>query len=298
MLLVSQAANGSLSARRLPSKPLASRRGANPYPLFAGPRVARRRLALSGAADARDAPRRASASPPAHAAAGEGPSGSPAAEDPVLLGVSDDRVPLEGVIQVEKPGQADAQSKLVSYAKIGLLAGGDLLCLLVFSAIGRLSHGLPVLDAETFKTADPFIAGQRNVSPLLLFSFDDVLLLDEGVANGIGSSAGWLLSAYFLGGFGDDAKGSNGVGNAVTVAAKSWAVGIPLGIAIRSVSSGHIPQAPFILVAMGSTGVLLTAWRALISQVLAAGQSKKNDVYKKGNPFELFELLTSLVRRW
>ncbi|KAI4998175.1 hypothetical protein ZWY2020_053517 [Hordeum vulgare] len=265
MLLVSQAANGSLSARRLPSKPLASRRGASPYPLFAGPRVARRRLALSGAADA---PRRASASPPTRAAAGEGPSGSPApAEDPVLLGVSDDRVPLEGVIQVERPGQADAQSKLVSYAKIGLLAGGDLLCLLVFSAIGRLSHGLPVLDAETFKTADPFIAG-------------------------------WLLSAYLLGGFGDDANGRNGVGKAVTVAAKSWAVGIPLGIAIRSVSSGHIPQVPFILVAMGSTGVLLTAWRALASQVLSAGQSKKDDVYKKGNPFELFELLTSLVRRW
>ncbi|XP_047085886.1 uncharacterized protein LOC124697322 [Lolium rigidum] len=256
MLLVSQAANGSLSARRLPSKPPASHRGANPYPLFANPRIARRRLALSGA----DAPRRASAQP--RAAAGEGPSGSAAAEDPVLVGVNDDRVPLEGVIQVEKPGGADAQAKLVSYAKVGLLAGGDLLCLLVFSAIGRLSHGLPALDAETFKTADPFIAG-------------------------------WLLSAYFLGGFGDEAKGSNGVGNAVTVAAKSWAVGIPLGIAIRSLASGHIPQTPFILVAMGSTGVLLTAWRALASQVLSTGQQKKDDVYKKGNPFELFEVRIS-----
>jgi hypothetical protein len=111
MLLVSQAANGSLSARRLPSKPPASHRNANPYPLFANPRLARRRLALSGA----DAPRpRASAQP--RAAAGEGPSGSAAAEDPVLVGVSDDRVPLEGVIQVERPGKADAQSKLVSYA--------------------------------------------------------------------------------------------------------------------------------------------------------------------------------------
>lgn len=176
-------------------------------------------------------------------------------------------MPLEGVIQVERPGDGAAQSKLVSYAKVGLLAGGDLLCLLVFSAIGRLSHGLPVLDAETFKTADPFIAG-------------------------------WLLSSYLLGGFGDDAKGSNGVGNAVTVVAKSWVVGIPLGIAIRSVASGHLPQTPFILVAMGSTGVLLTAWRALASQLLSTGQSKKDDVYKKGNPFELFELLTSLVRRW
>ena len=115
MLLVSQAANGSLSARRLPSKPPASHRSANPYPLFANnPRTARRRLALSGA-DA--APRRASAQPPPpRAAAGEGPSGSPATEDPVLVGVNDDRVPLEGVIQVDKPGAADVQSKLVSYA--------------------------------------------------------------------------------------------------------------------------------------------------------------------------------------
>ena len=72
-----------------------------------------------------------------------------------------------------------------------------------------------------------------------------------------------------------------------------------LGIAIRSLSSGHIPQTPFILVAMGSTGVLLTAWRALVSQLLSTGQSKKDDVYKKGNPFELFEVrifLTQLLQ--
>ena len=69
---------------------------------------------------------------------------------------------------------------------------------------------------------------RETCPPLLLFPSDDVRPLDEGVANGIGSSAGWLLSAYLLGGFGDDAKGSNGVGNAVTVAAKSWAVGIPV----------------------------------------------------------------------
>lgn len=267
MLLVSQAANGSLSARRLPSKPPApapSHRGPNPYPLFANPRLPRRHLALSGL----DAPRRAPVPPPPIAAAGEGPSGSPAAaEDPVLVGVADDGVPLEGVIQIEKPGDAAAESKLVSYAKVGLLASGDLLCLLVFSAIGRFSHGLPVLDAETFKTADPFIAG-------------------------------WLLSAYLLGGFGHDGKGRNGVGKAVAVAAKSWVVGIPLGLAIRAVTSGHIPPIPFILVAMGSTGVLLTAWRALVSQLLSTGQSQQDDVYRRGSPFELFELLTSLVRRW
>ncbi|XP_015690050.2 uncharacterized protein LOC102699675 [Oryza brachyantha] len=264
MLLVSQAANGSVSARRLPSKPPGSHGGCpNPYPLFAAPRLLphcrrRRRLALSGA-DARRGPL---------AAAGEGPSGSPAAaEDPVLVGVTDEGVPLEGVIQFDKPGDAAGESKLVSYAKLGLLAGGDVLCLLVFSAIGRFSHGLPALDAETFKTADPFIAG-------------------------------WLLSAYLLGGFGDDAKGRNGVGKAVIVAAKSWAVGIPLGLAIRALSSGHIPPTPFILVAMGSTGVLLTGWRALVSLLFSTGQSQQDDVYRRGSPFELFELLTSLVRRW
>lgn len=34
-----------------------------------------------------------------------------------------------------------------------------MLCLLLFSAVGRFSHGFPVLDFETLKTADPFIAG-------------------------------------------------------------------------------------------------------------------------------------------
>ncbi|XP_066386203.1 uncharacterized protein [Miscanthus floridulus] len=266
MLLVSQAANGSLSARRLPSKPPGPST-TNPYPLFANPRLVRRRLALSGAG-ADQAPRRLASTP---GAAGEGPSGSaPAAaatEDPVLVRVADDGVPLEGVIQIEKPGDAGTESKLVSYAKLGLLAGGDVFCLLLFSAIGRFSHGLPVLDAETFKTADPFIAG-------------------------------WLLSAYLLGGFGDDAKGRNGVGNAVITAAKSWALGIPLGLAIRAVTSGHLPPTPFILVTMGSTGVLLTAWRALVSQLLSNQQKQQDDVYRRGSPFELFELLTSLVRRW
>ncbi|WVZ60431.1 hypothetical protein U9M48_010453 [Paspalum notatum var. saurae] len=253
MLLVSQAANGSLSARRLPPKPPGPCTS-NPYPLFAAPRRPRRRLALNGA---EQAPRRAAPTP---AAAGEGPSGSAgaAAEDPVLVRVADDGVPLEGVIQIEKPGGAAAESKLVSYAKLGLLAGGDVFCLLLFSAIGRFSHGLPVLDADTFKTADPFIAG-------------------------------WLLSAYLLGGFGDDAKGRGGVGNAVIAAAKSWAVGIPLGLAIRAVTSGHIPPTPFILVTMGSTGVLLTAWRALVSQLLSTGQKQQDDVYRRGSPFELFE---------
>jgi hypothetical protein len=115
MLLVSQAANGSLSARRLPSKPTAST--PNPYPLFAGnPRLQRRRLALSG--PGADAPRRAAQTP---TAAGEGPSASAssATEEPVVVRrLTNEGVPLEGVIQIEKPGDGNAESKLVSYAYV------------------------------------------------------------------------------------------------------------------------------------------------------------------------------------
>ncbi|XWS14828.1 hypothetical protein CRYUN_Cryun35bG0042100 [Craigia yunnanensis] len=40
--------------------------------------------------------------------------------------------------------------------------------------------------------------------------------------------AGWFLSAYFLGGYGEDGRGANGLSNAVIAAAKSWGLGIPV----------------------------------------------------------------------
>lgn len=42
--------------------------------------------------------------------------------------------------------------------------------------------------------------------------------------------AGWVLSAYFLGGYGDDGRGVNSSTKAVLAAVKSWAVGIPVSI--------------------------------------------------------------------
>ncbi|OAY68505.1 hypothetical protein ACMD2_24934 [Ananas comosus] len=277
MLVLSQAPNGALSARRCPS-PSPSSLLPKPYsasPLFSkptpkfplrNPRIGRRgrsppppltpRLSLSSADDAAGPSTR-----PLPSAAEDGGGGG--GGETVFVG--DDEVPLEGVIQFEKP--RGVSSKLLSSAQVGLLAGGDVLCLLIFSAVGRFSHGFAVLDFETLKTADPFIAG-------------------------------WILSAYFLGAYGDDGKGTNGSMKAITAAAKSWAVGIPLGIIIRAVTSGHIPPINFILVTMASTGVLLLVWRALVSNLLSGRQSKQNDVYRQGSPFELFELLTSLVRRW
>ncbi|TQE10812.1 hypothetical protein C1H46_003715 [Malus baccata] len=178
------------------------------------------------------------------------PPPPPPSVDNQLVFVGQENVPLEGVIH-----------------HVALLAGGDVLALLTFAAIGRFSHGFPVFEFETLRTADPFIAG-------------------------------WFLSAYFLGGFGEDGRGVNGQSKALTATAKSWALGIPLGIIIRASTAGHIPPIKFVLVTMGSTGVLLIGWRALLYKFLPGDKSKKSDVYRRGSPFELFELLTSLVRRW
>jgi hypothetical protein len=43
-----------------------------------------------------------------------------------------------------------------------------------------------------------------------------------------GVFAGWLVAAYFLGGYGPDAQGMNDLSRAITVAVKSWAVGVPV----------------------------------------------------------------------
>lgn len=66
---------------------------------------------------------------------------------------------------------------------------------------------------------------------------------------------------------------------------------VQLGIGIRAATSGHIPSTAFMLVSMGSTGILLIGWRALISNFLPNKQTKKSDVYKRGSAFELFEVI-------
>lgn len=65
---------------------------------------------------------------------------------------------------------------------------------------------------------------------------------------------------------------------------------LQLGVAIRGFTIGHIPPTSFILVTMGSTAVLLIGWRALLHTFLPSGQTKRNGVYKRGNPFEFFEV--------
>ncbi|XP_018810429.2 uncharacterized protein LOC108983295 [Juglans regia] len=191
---------------------------------------------------------------------------SPFQNDQETVFVGEENVPLEGVIQFDKP-TSSSSSRLDKWGRVALLAGGDVLALLLFAAIGRFSHGFSVFDAETLRTADPFIAG-------------------------------WFLSAYFLGGYAEDGRGMNGLSKGVFAAAKSWGLGIPLGIIIRAATSGRFPPYNFIAVTMGSTAVLLIGWRAVLYKILPNDKRKTSDVYRRGNPFELFELLTSLVRRW
>lgn len=64
---------------------------------------------------------------------------------------------------------------------MAVLAGGDVAALLMFAAIGRIGHGFSVLDFETFKTADPFIAGSFCYPEIvILLSFNHILFLYIG----------------------------------------------------------------------------------------------------------------------
>ncbi|XP_024030369.1 uncharacterized protein LOC21387291 [Morus notabilis] len=270
MLVLSQAPGGALSARRCslrsspasttPNSPLFSNRKSKSLSTLNPTKRFNLTLAKSDKALDSASP---SAAKPSLSTPSSSISSSAIGNDQTIF-VGDENVPLEGVIQFDKP---DSSARFKKWGQVALFSGGDVLALLLFAAIGRFNHGFSVFDVETLRTADPFIAG-------------------------------WFLSAYFLGGYGEDGRGRNGTSKGVVVTAKSWAVGIPLGLIIRAATTGHFPPFNFILVTMGSTAVLLVGWRALLYNLLPSDKTKKSDVYRRGSPFELFELLTSLVRRW
>jgi hypothetical protein len=76
--------------------------------------------------------------------------------------------------------------------------------------------------------------------------------------------AGWFATAPFLGGFGPEARGSD-VKAAAVAAGKCWAVGMPLGLAIRTISKGYMPAVPFIGISLATTAVFLVGWRAALA---------------------------------
>ncbi len=103
-------------------------------------------------------------------------------------------------------GFIDRGEEPIEPGQVAKAVAGDVAALLVFAAIGRLSHG-ESLDGEVLATALPFLLG-------------------------------WLGTAPFLGGYGRAALGTDLKGAALA-AAKCWAAGIPLGLVLRGVSKAR-----------------------------------------------------------
>lgn len=168
-----------------------------------------------------------------------------------------------GVAAVDR-GETDQSN---SWGRIAVLLVGDATALLLFAAIGRSSHNEGLSFGDVFGTAWPFILG-------------------------------WYISAGVLGGYRKIAQGGD-VGPAAMLAAKCWALGIPLGLLFRSVSRGYLPDKAFIAVALVATGVLLVGWRTGLAKTRPEKTSQAKDrKNKKGNPFEFLQLLFGLVSRW
>ena len=155
----------------------------------------------------------------------------------------------------------------VDFQRTMLLLGGDSAALVAFAAIGRASHGESLWPLELLSTAGPFLGA-------------------------------WLAAAPLAGGFSDAARGSQ-PGPAALEAAKSWAVGIPAGLALRALLKGQLPPVPFVLVTLLSTGVLLVGWRtALAALTPARDVSAAGRKSKQGTPLEFLQLLQGLTKRW
>eukprot|EP00775_Hariotina_reticulata_P010077 gene10077-10232_t len=156
--------------------------------------------------------------------------------------------------------------------RVALLAAGDLAVLLMFAAVGRGNHGEPVTVSSTVSTALPFIIG-------------------------------WFSSGSLLGGF-DAAAQSGDTKAAVGAAAKTWAVGVPLGIVLRSISRGYVPATSFMVVSMAATGVLMVGWRAALAALtpeakpLTPAQLAAQRRNKNGGILEGIQMIMSLVKRW
>ncbi|EIE23939.1 hypothetical protein COCSUDRAFT_62467 [Coccomyxa subellipsoidea C-169] len=120
-----------------------------------------------------------------------------------------------------------------SLGRLALLVGGDAAALLLFAAIGRANHGESLDPASVLSVAWPFLVG-------------------------------WFGSAALLGGFGKEAQGGR-TGPAAITAAKCWALGTTVGVALRSLSRGYFPDKAFVIVSFAVTAVFLIGWRSALA---------------------------------
>lgn len=124
--------------------------------------------------------------------------------------------------------------RIVASRRFALLAGGDLLALLVFAGASALRHGGTLVSmAET--------------------------TVEFGL--------GWLLVALLAGAYG--ARALENSKRAAVIGAGAWAGGAVVGAVIRVAVEPFASLAPvFVLVTAGVGAVIFGAWRAVAARLL------------------------------
>lgn len=112
-----------------------------------------------------------------------------------------------------------------------VLAAVDTLAILVFAAIGKASHA-PDGSID-------FLSVGMTAFPFLL---------------------SWFVTSPLLGCYKPDA--TSDIKSAVVQTGKGWFVAVPLGCALRGIIKGYVPPAPFVIVTLIATLVILSIGRA------------------------------------
>jgi len=138
------------------------------------------------------------------------------------------------VLSAQSPQNSDATT---SSSISPILAALDVVALVGFAAVGKASHapdGSIDLGA-VLVTAFPFVTAWLATSPL------------TGIYQPLDSSP----SSTTI----DVAR------EALFQTAKGWAIAVPLGCALRGVIKGYVPPAPFVIVTLIATLVILSVVR-------------------------------------
>jgi len=145
--------------------------------------------------------------------------------------------PPSSRIQLEM-SSSDEEAGLSTPLDKPLLAAVDFAALVTFAGVGKASH-----------SADGALDIQAVLTTALPFLF------------------AWFATSPFTGVYKDGNDDDGGVLSVGKVAAKGWIVAVPLGCALRGVIKGYVPPAPFVIVTLIATLVMLGGSRILYSVV-------------------------------
>lgn len=165
-------------------------------------------------------------------------------------------------------GQSNVEETRVSQRNFGDLSSrpglvfGDTLALFAFATIGRNSHNEGVDVLGIISTAAPFVLSWLAMSPFL------GAYTRKATASQTQLASGLLLS---------------------------WAVSMPVALAVRGALKGAVPPVPFIGVSMVATFALLYLWRTLY---IKAFGNTSDDEYKSAGFMEVFKMVGTLIKRW